>query len=164
MTNKEKEEIRKKVIEVYDQEEAVNAELAIRRLYYKWIISFDTDFKCLSDIIETNSLKKEYESLSEKFIDDPCFLFFIGYILDVEPWTLITNYEDDMDAFDVMGYQYMMKANKLNDKVNIYKWGATTNPNEKQYLASKILLEPNQFPLNDKIMGKYFERIFRSQI
>lgn len=163
MTNKEKKEVRNEVLEVYSNRD-IDAKVAVKRLYYLWILSFDSEFNFLSDIIGSKNLKKEYESLSEKFLGDPCFLFFIGYILDVEPWALISNYEDDMDAFDVMGQQFMEKANKLDYNVNIYNWGVASNPNEKRCLASKILSDSSKFPLNDKVMGQYFKRIFKSQI
>jgi hypothetical protein len=162
MTVEDKIEICKEAIEIQSQE-ANNVEIAIKKIYYKWIASFDTELKYLSNYIEMDNLKEEYESLSEKFIHDPEFLFFIGYLLDVEPWILIDNYEEDMGAFDVLGYNYMMKAKQLDDKALIYEWGVSKDHQKKKLLAETMLLEKNKFPFNDKIIGRYFQRIFKAQ-
>ena len=164
MTNEDKIEICNDALKIYTQE-IDNVEIAIKRIYYKWIPSFDFEMNFLSDIIEINTLKEEYESLSKRFIDDPKFLFFIWWILNIEPWKLISNYVDDMDTFDAIGHTHMLEARQFRNKVIIYKWGVTEDSNKRKRLAERMLLEEvNQFPLNDKVIGPYFQRMLKATL
>gem|GEM_PF-3945349 len=104
-------------------------------------------------------LTKLFEKSSPKFLNDPCYLFFVGYLITLCDWCFGL---DDV----TLGIDMLRRASELEPSSLLFRWGYSfsTSQADSEFLSREISKDQEviSFLASYGDAGKYIEEQIRN--
>ncbi len=133
----------------------------IKRIFYTWRIISDGFYRDqFSDEYE-DDIKDLFSLYKEYYGKEHFFLFYIGFIMDVEPWTLVKNYSENSNYYDNLGKDMITKAYEMMP-LSLYRWALSNDIEERKKLGTQII-QNQDFPIKGGEIEDYFIRLLKNR-